>query len=218
MEKQSTKARQIYLVIAALIVWSSVIAQFYLAMINRQTSVSEALIRFFTYFTIQTNLLVAVLFTTLLLKPHSGWGRFFTRPGVATAICTYIVFVGLTYNILLRQLWQPTGLQQTVDELLHSVVPIVFILYWLIYVLKNDLKWKNIFIWLIYPVIYIIIVLIRGAVSGYYPYPFIDVNTLGYPRVFLNGLGLIIAFLLLSGIFVGIGKFMNRIPHHNPIN
>jgi hypothetical protein len=47
-------------------------------------------------------------------------------------------------------------------------------------------------------------------VSGYYPYPFIDVNQLGYPGVLLNGLGLIIAFLVLSSLFVGIGKLISR--------
>ena len=210
MEIQSTKARQIFLAISAAIVWFSVIAQLYLSIVNRLATVAEALTRFFTYFTIQTNILVATCFTVLLLKPVSDWGKFFSSPRVLTAICTYITFVGLTYNLLLRQLWQPTGLQQVVDELLHSAIPIIFILYWLIFVPKAGLQWKNIFTWLIYPVIYIIIVLIRGALSGYYPYPFIDVNDLGYPKVFLNGFGLIIAFLMLSCLFIAIGKFTNR--------
>jgi hypothetical protein len=210
MEKQSTKTRQAYLTLGALIVWYSVIAQFYLSIVNRLTLVPEAVIRFFTYFTIQTNILVAVFFTTLLLKRASDWGKFFSRPGVSTAICSYITFVGLIYNLLLRQLWQPTGLQLIVDELLHSAIPLIFILYWLIYVPKMGLQWKNIFTWLIYPVIYIVIVLIRGSLSGYYPYPFIDVNDLGYSRVFLNGFGLIIAFLLLSSLFIAIGKLISR--------
>jgi hypothetical protein len=210
MEKQSTKAEQIYLALGATIVWFSVLGQFYLSIVNRLVPVPEVLIRFFTYFTIQTNILVATCFTFLLLKPVSGWGKFFSNPRVLTAICTYITFVGLTYNLLLRQLWQPTGLQQIVDELLHSAIPIIFILFWLISVPKAGLQWKNIFTWLIYPVIYIIIVLIRGALSGYYPYPFIDVNDLGYPKVFLNGFGLIIAFLILSCLFIAIGKFTNR--------
>jgi len=210
MEIQSTKARQIFLAISAAIVWFSVIAQLYLSIVNRLAPVAEALTRFFTYFTIQTNILVATCFTVLLLKPVSDWGKFFSSPRVLTAICTYITFVGLTYNLLLRQLWQPTGLQQVVDELLHSAIPIIFILYWLIFVPKAGLQWKNIFTWLIYPVIYIVIVLIREAISGYYPYPFIDVNNLGYPRVFLNGFGLIITFLLLSSLFVAIGKLMSR--------
>lgn len=210
MEKQSKKSGQIFLALGAAIVWFSVIAQFYLSIENRIAPLPETLIRFFSYFTIQTNILVATCFTVLLLKPASGWGRFFSSPRILTAICTYISFVGLTYNILLRQLWQPTGLQQLVDELLHSVIPIIFILYWLIYVPKSGLQWKNALRWLIYPVVYVLVMLGRGALSGYYPYPFIDVNELGYPRVFLNGFGLIIAFLILSSIFIAIGKMLSR--------
>jgi len=210
MKKQSAKTEQIFLALGALIVWFSVIAQFYLAIVNRQTPVSEAVIRFFSYFTIQTNILVATCFTILLLKPASGWGSFFSSPRVLTAICTYITFVGLTYNILLRQLWQPTGLQQLVDELLHSAIPIIFILYWLIFVSKAELQWKNALPWLIYPIAYLVYILIRGAASGNYPYPFIDVNELGYPRMFINDFGLIIAFLMLAQLFIFIAKFMSR--------
>ncbi len=210
MEKQSAKSEQIYLATGALIVWFSVIAQLFLAIENRTTALSEALIRFFSYFTIQTNILVATCFTVLLIKPSSAWRKFFSRNLVRTAICTYITFVGLTYNILLRQLWQPSGLQKMVDELLHSVIPVIFILYWLIYTPKAGVQWKNALHWLIYPVVYIIVMLARGALSGYYPYPFIDVTVLGYPKVLLNGFGLIIAFLLLSCVFIAIGKLMNR--------
>ena len=210
MEKQPAKSGKIFLALAAVIVWFSVIAQLYLSIENRRAPIPEALIRFFSYFTIETNILVATCFTILLLKPASRWGVFFSGPRVLTAICSYITFVGLTYNILLRQLWQPTGLQQLVDELLHSVIPIMFILYWLIYVPKAGLQWKNALRWLIYPVVYVILMLGRGALSGYYPYPFIDVTELGYYKVFLNGFGLIIAFLLLSCLFIGIGKLMSR--------
>ena len=210
MDKQSAKSEQIFLAVGAFTVWFSVIAQLYLAIENRTVAVSEALIRYFSYFTIQTNILVATCFTVLLLNPSSTWGRLFSGNLVRTAICTYITFVGVTYNILLRHLWQPTGLQHLVDELLHSVIPIIFILYWQIFVPKAGLQWKTALRWLIYPVVYVVVMLGRGALSGFYPYPFIDVTVLGYPRVLLNGFGLIIAFLLLSFLFIAIGKLINR--------
>lgn len=210
MEKQSPTSLRIYLAAGAVIVWFSVIAQLYLAIENRTTPLVEALIRYFSYFTIQTNMLVATCFTFLLLRPASAWGKFFSGNHVRTAICVYITFVGLTYNILLRQLWQPTGLQHLVDELLHSVIPVLFILYWMIFVPKAGLQWKNAVRWLIYPVVYVVVMLGRGALSAYYPYPFIDVSVLGYSRVLLNGLGLIIAFLLLSCLFIAVGKLIIR--------
>jgi hypothetical protein len=72
------------------------------------------------------------------------------------------------------------------------------------------LKWKDILRWIIYPIVYLFVVLIRGAFSGFYPYPFIDVREDGYINVLLYGVGLITAFLLLSLLFVAIGKLMSR--------
>jgi hypothetical protein len=210
MEKQSTKARQIYLAMSAIIVWFTVISQFYLNVVNRSIPISEVVIRFFSYFTILTNILVALCFTNLLLKPKSKLGEFFSQPSVLTAVTSYITFVGIAYNLLLRHLWNPEGLQLIVDELLHIIIPLLSILYWLIFVPKAGLQWKSILPWMIYPVIYLVYVLTRGALSGFYPYPFIDVNGLGYFKVILNDGGLIIAFLLLSLLFVAIGKLMSK--------
>ncbi len=210
MEKQSTKAKQIYLAITAIVAWFSVVSQLYLNVVDRSMPLREVTIRFFSYFTILTNILVALCFTWLLLKPKSKQGEFFARPRVLTAVTAYITFVWIAYNLLLRHLWNPEGLQLMVDELLHTFIPLLSILYWLIFVPKEGLQWKSILPWTIYPIVYILCVTIRGARSGFYPYPFIDVSALGYFKVVRNDIGLIGAFLLLSLLFVAIGKLLNK--------
>lgn len=210
MGEQSSKAKQIYLSVSAFIGWFTVISQFYLNIANSSVPVTEVTIRFFSYFTILTNILVALSFTIILLRPKSRLGEFFSKSRVLTAVTAYITFVWIAYNILLRHLWNPSGLQLIVDELLHSFIPFLSILYWLIFVPKSELQWKSILPWMIYPFIYLLYVLTRGALSGFYPYPFIDVNSLGYSKVFLNDIGLIIAFLLLSLLFVAIGKLTSK--------
>jgi hypothetical protein len=210
MEKLPAKTQQTYLAIGAIIAWFAVVVQFYLLIVNRIESVPETVIRFFSFYTILTNILIALCFTVLLLKPKSGWGRFFSKPTTLTAIVVYITVVGITYNIILRFTWNPQGLQQVFDELLHVVVPVFFILYWFIFAPKAGLQWKNVFPWLIYPFVYIVCILFRGAFSGYYPYPFINVNDLGYSKALLNCCGLFIAFLLLSLLFIAIAKMMTR--------
>jgi len=102
MEKQPTKARQTFLAIGAIIAWFAVVVQFYLLIVNRVTSIPETIIRFFSFYTILTNILVALCFTFLLLKPKSGWVRFFSKPATITAIAVYITVVGIVYNIILR--------------------------------------------------------------------------------------------------------------------
>ncbi len=212
MATQSTKISQTFLVIGTIMGWVAVVSQFYLIIANRVASVTETIIRFFSFFTILTNTLVAVCFTILLLNQKTNWGRFFSNPKTLTAITVYISMVGIAYNIILRSLWDPKGLQLIVDELLHSVIPLFFILYWLIFVPKTELYWKNVFPWLVYPFVYLVFILFRGAFSGFYPYPFINVNNLGYNKVFLNSGRLLIVFLTLSLLFVVIGKIISRNP------
>lgn len=204
--KTATKFSRIVQVIGSVAGWFAVTVQFYLIIENRVASVPETIIRYFSFYTILTNILVALCFTVSFLKPGSYWGRYFTRPATVTAIAVYILVVGLVYNLILRAIWKPEGMQRLVDELLHSVIPVLFILYWILIEHKRELKWKHAFSWLIYPFVYILIILFRGELSGYYPYPFIDVKNLGYSEVFVNCLFLFLAFLLLSYLFIFIGR------------
>ncbi len=197
---------RIFLWLGTLLGWFALGAQFYLIILNRVTSFADVIVRYFTFYTILTNLLVALCFTFLLLSPESKRGRFFSRTTVATALAVYIAVVGLTYNIVLRPLWNPQGLQMIVDELLHSVMPVLYIVYWFLFARKNQLQWKDVLPWLIFPLVYIIVILVLGSFSGYYPYPFIDVVKLGYQKVFINSACMTLAFLFFSFLFVGISK------------
>src|SRR5436190_1918628 len=208
MEKQSAK---IFLAIITILGWFALAAQFYLIIVNRTASIPETIVRYFSFYTILTNILIAYCATSLWLKQEFLLSNFLAKQTVLAALTLYIVIVGLVYNLILRKTWNPQGLQLLVDELLHTVIPIVFLFFWLLFVQKNELKWKNILSWLIYPLIYIILILGRGKIFGFYPYPFIDVNKLGFSKVILNCGTLIIVFLVFSLLIVGVGKFM-RIP------
>jgi hypothetical protein len=210
MENQSLKTKQIAEVIGALIAWFAVIFQLYLIIINREVSFGETIIRFISFFTILTNIIVAVCFTLLAIKSASFRGNFFSKPQTQAAIAVYIFVVGLTYNIILRGIWQPQGLQRVVDESLHVIVPLYYVLYWFIFSPKNNLQWKNVFPWLIYPFLYLVYTLIRGAFVHYYPYPFADADKLGINKVLVNSGALFILFFLLSLFFIWIGKMMSK--------
>jgi hypothetical protein len=211
MEKLTFPNRQLYIVIGAIIGWLTIAAQFYLIICNRATTVIETIFRFFVFFTILTNILVAICYTSLWSRSAAGFNRFFSRPSTLTATTVYITVVGVVYNLLLRSLWKPEGLQLIVDELLHTVLPLLFIVFWWLFVPKDSLKWKNAFFWMIYPLVYILYVLIFGALTRFYPYPFTDVNKLGYARTLLNGAALVVIFLLLSLLLVAVAKKRGRL-------
>lgn len=190
-----------------LLSWFALIGQFYLIILNRVTSVPETIIRYFSFFTILTNLLVAICCTILLTNSNSKIKSFFLKQNRLTAIAVYITIVGLVYNFILRFLWNPQGLQWIVDELLHSVIPLLFIVFWLLIVPKGKLHWKSVLAWLLYPLIYLVFVLLRGIPSSFYPYPFIDVDKIGYYKTFINSSGMLLAFLAISILFKTINRF-----------
>lgn len=192
--------------IFALIGWFSIITQYYLMVENSQTPLAETTIRFFSYFTILTNIIVAVYFTC------RAFNRFpkIKKSGIPTAITIYILIVCLVYQLILRSAWTPTGLQKLVDELLHSIIPILVLIYWYLYENKKDLSYQQIPYWAIYPLIYLLYILIRGYFSDFYPYPFVNVLDLGYFQVFINSFWVLLLFVMLSILFIRIAKSLNR--------
>ena len=198
--------KSIFQILIALLAWTAVGLQFYLIIENRVVSIPETIIRFFSFFTILTNILVAVCFTCLWLFPASTAGRFFQRLSIQTAVTAYITLVGVVYQVLLRQVWDPQGLQKWVDELLHSVIPALVLIYWIAFTPKAGLKWKSAFIWPLYPAVYLAFILIRGSLSGYYPYPFVKVNEIGYKAVMMNCGLILVAFVLFSLLMIALGK------------
>jgi hypothetical protein len=109
--------------------------------------------------------------------------------------------VGAVYSILLRNSWNPEGLDKLADIVLHDVVPVMYVTFWIFFVPKSGLRWKNLLSWAIYPIIYFVWILIRGAISDRYPYPFVDAGQLGYPQVLLNS-ALLITIFLVGGLAV----------------
>ncbi len=100
----------------------------------------------------------------------------------------------------------PTGWQKVADELLHVAVPLLYLLYLLFFIPKGHLEWKTPFIWLLFPIGYLVYSIVRGGVTRFYPYRFIDVNQLGYGCTLINAGLMFFGFLLLGLIFVGIDK------------
>lgn len=195
---------KISLVFAA-ISWFAVIAQYYLMVQNSDKEITEITIRFFSYFTILTNSLVAVYFSMVFLSKENT-NSFVYKPGSLTALTVYITIVGLVYQLVLREIWEPTGLQKVVDELLHSVNPLLVICFWYFYEEKQKVKWSALSSWLLYPLIYLFYILLRGSVSDFYPYPFVDVNALGIGKVLLNSLVLMVVFIGTAALFIFVGK------------
>jgi len=202
----------IYRTAAGAITLLAVAVQYWVLMEGRS---GDALIRssieFFSFFTILTNILAGVALLWPVLAPRSGLAHFLMRPSVRTAITGYIIIVGVVYYLLLRNVGNQHGLGLFVERSLHYVTPPLFVLDWLLFVPKHGLSWKVGFASLGYPFVYTVWTLLHGAVTGWYPYPFIDVPELGYPRVLANMVALVGSFLGLELALVGIGRLLAQL-------
>ena len=198
--------------LGAVVAWLSLALQFYLtnALVRSQgRPFMDSIFVFLLYYTVLANLLSAIALTVAARAPTGAW-RIFLRPVIFGGIAVGMALVGIVYNLILRQLWQPTGWTRVADELLHVVMPIVIIAYWWFCVPKSALRWQHALWWALFPLIYVIYALIRGAFSGVYPYPFIDAGALGYAGVVKNGIGILLAFLIVALIFIAAGRWQNR--------
>ena len=162
------------------------------------------------YFTITTNALVALALTAAASGPRGVTSRFFGRPSVQTAIAMSIAIVSAIYNLLLRQLWHPQGWQLAADVTLHDVMPALFLLYWWLAVPKTTLRWQQVVHWQMYPAAYFAYVLLRGAVNGWYPYPFLDVTTLGYLRVLIDACVVLLVFIAVALLLIALACWQVR--------
>jgi hypothetical protein len=212
------KSRKVYILLATIVIWFALCLQFNISLKLLNGDVINTLKVFLSYFTVITNIICAVCLTTLLFFENSRSGIFFAKASTLTAITVYIVVVGLIYNVVLRGLIHPVGWERVADELLHVVNPIIFLGFWIFYLNKSQLNYKNTFSWLIYPLLYVVFIIIRGYLIDKYPYPFINVAELGYPKALLNTLIILIVFLVLFVLFSLIGKKISGNPkeytHH----
>lgn len=195
------------MVLIALLAWFALILQLCLLLQSGSPlSVPTRVVNFFSFFTILGNLLVALSLTVCLLNPGSKAAGFFFRN--VPAITLYILFVGLGYNVLLRHVWNPEGWQKVADELLHLVIPLLYVIYWLACSPKRKLPWKAIWPWMVFPLIYLGYSMVRGALTGLYPYYFIDAVKLGYPVALQYIVALIATFFILALCIAGTERLM----------
>ncbi|MBJ2255012.1 Pr6Pr family membrane protein [Pseudomonas psychrophila] len=197
----------------AILGWSGLAIQLELVLFARWMSganVVGGLVSYFSFFTILTNTLAACVLTCAAGTRTSKGRTFFLQPWVSSGIAVSIIVVGAAYSLLLRQLWQPEGLQWLANEILHDVMPVLFALYWWFCVPKGGLRVSHIGVWMLYPVLYFTYILLRGHLLGVYPYPFIDVEKLGYGQAFINAGGILAGFVAVALAVVAVDRYRGQ--------
>lgn len=165
--------------------------------------------RLVSYFTIQSNLLVAVTAWQLWRDPARD-GRWF-RP-VRLAAVVGITVTGLVHFVLLRPLLDLEGADRAADTLLHMVVPVLAVLVWLVAGPRPRVTWRTVGEALAWPVAWSAWTLVVGGLSGWYPYPFLDHREDGVTAVVVACVGITVLFLVLFAGVLALDRRLRPAP------
>ncbi|MFH7324402.1 Pr6Pr family membrane protein [Aeromicrobium sp. JJY06] len=145
------------------------------------------LARFIAYFTIQSNLLVLVSAVVLARDTLADgpWWRAVRLAGVMG-----ITVTGLVHFFLLRPLLDLEGASLVADRLLHLVVPLLAVVGWLVFGPRDRIDRRALLVAFLWPVAWLAVTLTVEAVTGWYPYPFLDVAASGWSGVAMTCAGI----------------------------
>lgn len=159
------------------------------------SSMSDAdfsLVNFFSFFTIQSNILAAGLFLTvgaaMLLGARKGSLHLAMFRGAATL---YMLMTGIIYALLLSGLEVQLTLPW-VNVVLHYIMPVAVMMDWLIATPRYKIPYKFALLWLIFPILYALYSLVRGFFTEWYPYPFLDPLLTGYANIIAVSVGIVL--------------------------
>jgi hypothetical protein len=160
-------------------------------------ALGERLVRFVGYFTILSNVLVAVVTWTLALardRDDAGW-----RVLRLTSLVG-ITVTGVVHWFLLRPILDLSGADHLADRLLHVVVPLLTVIGWVAFGPRGRIRGRDVVAALTFPVVWLVYTLVRGSATGFYPYQFLDVGRHGYAAVALACLGVAVLFITLAAL------------------
>jgi hypothetical protein len=157
---------------------------------------------YFGYFTNQTTLFSAIVLclagvTNLRGRAVPGW--LVTLRALAA---TYLIVVGVIYNVLVPG----TGSAPPwVSAALHICLPVVVLADWVFAPDRRPLPWRMIWIVLPYPLVWLTVVLLRGATDGWVPYGFLLPGR-GTASLWLHIAGLLCAMLAAAALIWSLSR------------
>ena len=178
--------------------------------IGQYASIAKELFVYFGFFTVWTNILIALAFTAPLLDQDRKLYNFFMLPAVRAALASYIFMVSVVYHIAIAPSWDPQGFTLLTAHGLNTVMPILYIVDWLFFAEKRPIFYKHLPYWVIYPAVYGVTIIILGSLTNVYPYTFLDVSLIGIEKVLMNMFGLVAVFAVVGPIFIAAAHLISN--------
>jgi len=162
-----------------------------------------------TFFTVLTNLMMALCYVAAV--SNWTWLSWWNRPFARGLTVGSIVMVSVYYIFFLSGLETFTGIDNVLNIYMHYLAPWLFVLWWLLTAPHGALRYRDAPKMLIYPLVYLIVVMIRGALVHEYPYPVLNADKLGYGQVAVGCLGMLAGFILVYALTVFVDRWLGRL-------
>ncbi len=173
-----------------------------------------ALIYFFTFYTILTNIMLVLIYASDLWPREAlSWWRSPVTRGMMAAV---MILVCLFYHFFLAGTWNPQGWFKVADVTLHYVTPIFYLLWWVVFTWHGKLKFSHIPVMLLPSTIWLIYAMIRGAIVTEYPYPILEAHKLGYGQVAINVVAVLAGVTVLCAVIVAVDRALTRVDMPGP--
>ncbi|MGF6712396.1 hypothetical protein QFZ41_003360 [Luteibacter sp. W1I16] len=204
MSPRVTAVSNLFAIVVAAVAWPALVLQYWLTMWAGFDSLE--VLRFFSFFTILSNVLVGLVAASTAIG--GGWGplAFWRRPRARGLAAVSITVTCLVYATVLQSTWEPHGPQLVADRALHYVVPALYLVWWIALLPHGTLVWRDALRWLWFPLVFALWTFARGAIVHEYPYPFLDVDRLGYATALVNTTLVGVVFLILGTAFVALDR------------
>ncbi len=166
------------------------------------------------YFTVLSNILVALYFAADVVWLSVQKKTF--APAIKGAATMAITVTGLVAHFMLGMGFSMGGPMGISMLLLHYVVPIMSVCDWLLFDEKGKIAKTAPLQWLLFPLAYFAYILFTApgiAADSQlvrYPYPFIDVDMLGLPKVLLTAALMCLVFVVLGYLIYALDKLAKR--------
>jgi uncharacterized membrane protein len=162
-------------------------------------SLAGRLLRVISFFTIQSNLLSAIVAIQLVANPRRDGAAW---RAVRLAALFGITVTGIVYSTVLARVHEPHGWKEvSTNTVFHYIVPIMMVVGWMCFGPRPRITGRVIAWALAWPILYFGYILVLGAASGWYPYPFLNVAGQGYGRVLVNAVLVTMVFGAVGGLY-----------------
>ena len=208
MSPRKAAISDLFAIVVAAVAWPALLLQYWLMFWSASPGVVT--VRFFSYFTILSNVLVALVAAAAATGGNWKPLRGLRRPAVRGLAALCIAVTCLVYATVLQGQWHPLGPQLVADRALHYVVPVLYLAWWVFLLPHGELAWRDAARWLLFPFAFCLWTFARGSVVHEYPYPFMDVDRLGYPAVLLNSCIVGALFLVLGTGLVAVDRALRN--------